>query len=162
MPVGRKATAARRRASRLAGLAWLPVWRPIQTATRRQASRLAGLVRFYAAIHPNLQGVSLFAANCGGAKAFFHLSGKAVQSQKPFYLSMGKPARRRLRRKQNPCKGCVCPTPTVRKAKAFFHLSGKTVQSQKPFYLSRGKPAHCQLRGSRAAIGSGGKKARPF
>ena len=41
MPVGRGFTAARQRASRLAGLVWLPAGWPIQTAIRRQASWLA-------------------------------------------------------------------------------------------------------------------------
>ena len=122
----------------------------------------------------------------------------------------GKPDRHLLRRKQNPCKGCVCPTPTVGNHKPSFveaakqsscrnHVtpqgvslptadSGKqkphtgyaclppAVGKQKPSLLDASKPSICKklshpargksaprrLRGSRAAIGSGGKKPCPF
>ena len=41
MQFGREATAARRQASRLAGLVWLPVYCRVKTAIRRRASWLA-------------------------------------------------------------------------------------------------------------------------
>ena len=37
----------------------------------------------------------------------------------------GKPDRHLLRRKQNPCKGCVCPTPTVGNHKPSFVEAAK-------------------------------------
>ena len=55
------------------------------TAARRQASRLAGLVRLPAA----------------WPMAFRNPPAR------------GKSDRHPLRRKRNPCKGCVCPTPTA-------------------------------------------------
>ena len=93
-------TAARRRASRLAagGVPLHPTPRPWGagvlegkrlgcgvTAARRQASRLAGLVRLPAA----------------WPMAFRNPPAR------------GKSDRHPLRRKRNPCKGCVCPTPTA-------------------------------------------------
>ena len=45
---------------------------------------------------------------------------------------------------------------------AFIRLPCETVNRQKIIHPARGTYARSQLRGSRAAIGSGGKKARPF
>ena len=41
-------------------------------------------------------------------------------------------------------------------------VPAKSANHQETIYPARDKPAHRQLRGSRAAIGSEGKKARPF
>ena len=95
MQLGCEATAARRQASRLAGLVRLPAVWPIQTAIRRQASWLA--------ITANMKSKSRWPF--------------ALQKY-PSHIKASQPA--------------------------------------------RGKHAHRRLRGSRAAIGSGGKKARPF
>ena len=95
MQLGCEATAARRQASRLAGLVRLPAVWPIQTAIRRQASWLA--------ITASMKSKSRWPF--------------ALQKY-PSHIKASQPA--------------------------------------------RGKYAPRRLRRSRAAIGSGGKKARPF
>ena len=67
MQVGRKATAARRRASRLAGLVRFPAGWQVDTAIRRQASWLAGLA-VADALHPTprMLGVGLLGEKSAG------------------------------------------------------------------------------------------------
>ena len=60
------------------------------------------------------------------------------------------------------CKGCVCPTPTADRRKRPFIIAANSSSYIGVSQPARGKHAHRRLRGSRAAIGSGGKKARPF
>ena len=123
-----KATAARRRASRLAGLVCFPVWRLIQTAIRRWASWLApphplaaGLPK--SANHQNPippQGVNLPTANSG---------------------------------KQKPHKGYACLPPAVGKQKPSLLGAAKPSICKKLSHPARGKPAHRQLRRTEAPQG---------
>ena len=111
MQLGREATAARRRASRLAGLVRLPAVWPIQTAIRQQASWLAAkasmdlksrwpfvLQKYQAASkHPNPQGLRMPPPTMN-------------QNSRPL-ISAAKILKPHL--SIPTCKGCVCPTPTA-------------------------------------------------
>ena len=168
MPVGRDATAARRQASRLAGLAGGDPLHPIPrhrargrsndmrlgrgfTAVARQVPRLAGLVGFPAGwqVHTAIRRQASWLAT----KASVDLKSRwpfALQKYTSFIETSQparvKPAPRQLREKNI--------SPFIHAAKPSGHI-----ETSQP---ARGAYAHRRLWGSRAAIGSGGKKARPF
>ena len=125
--VGRGFTAARRQASRLAGLVRLPAVWPIQTAIRRQASWLA-------------------------TKASMDL-----KSRWPFVLQKYQAASKH----PNP-QGLRMPPPTMNQNSRPLISAAKSSSHAVASQPARGAYAPRRLRRSRAAIGSGGKKARPF
>ena len=59
-------------------------------------------------------------------------------------------------------QGVRMPHADCGEMQAFIRLPCETVNWQETIYPARGKYAQRHLRGNRAAIGSGGKKARPF
>ena len=111
MPVGRGFTAARRRASRLAGLVRLPAVWPIQTAIRRQASWLAAKASMILTSRWPfaLQKFSNHNEASQPARAAYAPTNyesefpPAYQRRKIFQPHLSIPT----------CKGCVCPTPTA-------------------------------------------------
>ena len=161
MPVGRGFTAARRQASRLAGLVRLPASWQVHTAIRRQASWLATK----ASVNSN-------------SRWPFALQ-KYTSCIEAFHLARGEYAPRQLRGKENqpihprrkiskphrniPTRKGISLTPRqLEKETPFAYQRRKTNEPLRSLPPARDKYAHRQLRGSRAAIGSGGKKARPF
>ena len=64
--------------------------------------------------------------------------------------------------KQKPHKGYACLPPAVGKQKPSLLDASKPSICKKLSHPARGKSAPRRLRGSRAAIGSGGKKPCPF
>ena len=64
--------------------------------------------------------------------------------------------------KQKPHKGYACLPPAVGKQKPSLLDASKASICKKLPHPARGKSAPRRLRGSRAAIGSGGKKPCPF
>ena len=168
MPSGRKVTAARRQASRLAGLAGgdplhlTPRHRArgcsgdMQlgqgfTAVARQVPRLAGLVRLPAGwqVHTAIRRQASWLATKASVKS---------KSRWPFALQKIQATSKH----PNP-QGVNLPTADCGKRKS-ASLSAPQNFPATPKHPNPqgGKYAHRQLRRSRAAIGSGGKKARPF
>ena len=161
MRLGRGITAARRQASRLAGLVRLPVCCRVKTAIRRQASWLAKkasvilVSRWPFALQksPSCTEASQPARGkpahrqLRGADSLFFCVAKITKPHRSTHPARGKPAPRQLRG-----KGKSAHSSALQKYPS-------DIEASQP---ARGKPAHRQLRGSRAAIGSGGKKARPF
>ena len=94
---GREATAARRQASRLAGLVQLPASWQEKTAARRKASRLASpnpLASYFPKSAKqqkifNLQGVSMPHADCGENHQLVHPRRKIFQSHRNIPIRKG-------------------------------------------------------------------------
>ena len=161
MRLGRGITAARRQASRLAGLVRLPVCCRVKTAIRRQASWLAkkasvilisrwpfALQNIQAALkHSTSQGVRMPTADCGARKSAYSSAPQNFQATPKHLNSQGV-------RLPHANRGEKKISLFIRAAKFPSHT-----ETSQP---ARGEYAHRRLRGSRAAIGSGGKKARPF
>ena len=111
MQLGRGFTAARRRASRLAGLVRLPAVWPIQTAIRRQASWLAAKASMKSKSRWPfaLKKYTTHAESSHPARAAYAPTNyesefpPAYQRRKIFQPHLSIPT----------CKGCVCPTPTA-------------------------------------------------
>ena len=127
MRLGREATAARRQASRLAGLVRLPAGWPIQTAIRRQASWLAK--KASVEMKPRWPFVLQKYPSC-------------IEASQAMLFEMDQ-----VSREKQPSPFCCAAKPPSYNAISQLAL----VES-----------ASRQLWGSRAEIGSGGKKARPF
>ena len=161
MRLGRGITAARRQASRLAGLVRLPVCCRVKTAIRRQASWLAKkasviLVSRWPFALQNFPSCTEVSHPARGklARRRLRRKGKSAHSSalqnfpsctEASHPARGKPAHRQLRG-----------------ADSLFFCVAKITKPHRSTHPARGKPAPRQLRRSRAAIGSGGKKARPF
>ena len=87
------------------------------TAARRQASRLADLVCF-----PVWRPIQTAIRRWASWLAPPHPLDAGFPKSPP---QGGKTDRHLLRRKQNPCKGCVCPTPTAGNHKPSFVEAAK-------------------------------------
>ena len=142
MRLGREITAARRQASRLAGLVCFPVWRLIQTAIRRRASWLAPPNPLAEGLPKSpRKGVSLTAIYCDGSRiparaayaprrlwgiiSLHYLTRLNRQSARNFPTPQGVSLPHADSGKQKPRKGCVCPTPTMGKQKPSFVEAAK-------------------------------------
>ena len=160
MRLGRGITAARRQASRLAGLVRLPVCCRVKTAIRRQASWLAKkasvilISRWPFALQKYSSHTEASYPARGACPPSTAGKRKAARSSALQNL----PTALKLPNLQ----WVSLPATNCGEMQAFILLPCEIVNRQKTVHSARGKPARRQLRGSRAAIGSGGKKARPF
>ena len=167
MPVGREATAARRQASRLAGLAG-------RCPAPKTAPQGAGLLGRHASLpgfyRPSATGLATRgsgAAPCRLASSYRHsATGLMARSkgQREIKITLAFCAAKnpKTQRSIPTRKGCVCHTPTAYRKKRPFIIAAKSSSCNGASQFARGKLAPRQLRGSRAAIGSGGKKPCPF
>ncbi len=168
MRLGREATAARQQASRLAGL-----------AGRCPAPHTAPVGRGLLGRHAAWPG--FYRRGTTGATARRSGAAPCLLTDSDRHSATGLMARNKGQRDfEIPLAFCVAkipkphqniPTrkggrlPTVhcgeKKSSPFIHAA-KSPSCTEASQPARGKPAHSRLRRSRAAIGSGGKKARPF
>ena len=187
MQLGCEATAARRRASRLAGLAGrcpAPHTAPKGagrlagkqagskiTAARRRASRLASLAGRCPAPHTAPKGAGLLRGKASWP-GFYRRSATGLTARRSGRV----PCIHRAQIAVAPAVPRLAPvfrkTPEpvrvqparrqLRESRSLLLLRCKTAKPRNSSQPARGKHARRQLRGSRAAIGSGGKKPCPF
>ena len=168
MSVGREATAARRQASRLAGLAGGDPLHPIPRHRARGCSGdMPSWLGFYRRSATGLAARGSGAIPCRLASSYRHSATGLMaryKGQRGFEIPLAFCAAKIPKSQENipTCKGCVCPTPTADRRKRPFIIAANSSSYIGVSQPARGKHAHRRLRGSRAAIGSGGKKARPF
>ena len=148
MQLGCEATAARQQASRFASLAGRC---PAPHTAPKGRGLLGGKASWPGFYRRSATGLT---ARRSGRVPCIHRAqiavAPAVPRLAPVFRKTPEPVRVQPARRQ------------LRESRSLLLLRCKTAKPRNSSQLARGKYARRQLRGSRAAIGSGGKKARPF